>query len=92
MFTNDSRYADAGTYQVTLDDGTVVTVTRAPRRAATRLVGWHRRADGERLDVIAHRYNRNATQAWLLCDANDAMSPDALAAHELIGIPPAARR
>ncbi len=89
MFTNDSRYADAGTYQVTLADGTVVTVTRAPRRAVTKLAGWHRRAEGERLDVIAHRYNGNATQAWLLCDANDALSPDALAAHELIGIPTA---
>jgi hypothetical protein len=92
MFTSDSRYAETTTYQVTLADGTVVTVTRAPRAAATRLVGWHRRAEGERLDVIAHRYIRNATQAWLLCDANNIMSPDALAAHELIGIPAAARK
>ena len=92
MFTTDSRYANTGTYQVTFADGTAVTVTRAPRPAATRLVGWHRRAEGERLDVIAHRYNGNATQAWLLCDANDAMSPDALAARELIGIPAAMRR
>lgn len=87
MFTSDSRYADAGTYQVTLADGTVVTVTKAARPAATRLVGWHRRADGERLDVIAHQYTRGPTRAWLLCDANDAMAPDALAAHDLIGIP-----
>lgn len=87
MFTSDSRYTDADTYQVTLADGGVVTVTRAPYPAATRLVGWHRRTEGERLDVIAHQYLRNATQAWLLCDANDAMSPDALAARDLIGIP-----
>lgn len=87
MFTSDSRYAEAGTYQVTLPDGTVVTVTRAPRPAATRVAGWHRRADGERLDVVAHQHTGDATRAWLLCDANDAMSPDALATHDLIGIP-----
>lgn len=87
MFTSDSRYAGARTYQVTLADGVVVTVTRAPHPAATRLIGWHRRAEGERLDVIAHRYAGDATRAWLLCDANDAMSPDALASHEVIGIP-----
>ena len=87
MFSSDSRYADAGTYQVALPGGTVVTVTRAPRPRATRLVGWHRRADAERLDVIAHRYTGDATRAWLLCDANDAMSPDALATRDLIGIP-----
>lgn len=87
MFPSDSRYAEAGTYQVTLADGVVVTVTRAPHAAATRLIGWHRRAEGERLDVIAHRYTGDATRAWLLCDANDAMSPDALASHDVIGIP-----
>jgi hypothetical protein len=87
MFSSDSRYANAGTYQVTFSTGIAVTVTRAPRPVATKLAGWHRRAEGERLDVIAYRYIRNATQAWLLCDANDTMSPDALATRELIGIP-----
>jgi len=87
VFTSDSRYAEAGTYQVTLADGTVVTVTRAPSRTATRLIGWHRRTEGERLDVIAHRYTADATRAWLLCEANDAMSPDALGGHDVIGIP-----
>lgn len=87
MFTSDSRYAEAGTYQVTLADGTVVTVTRAPSRIPTRLIGWHRRAEGERLDVIAHHYTTDATRGWLLCEANDAMSPDALSGHDVIGIP-----
>jgi predicted nucleotidyltransferase len=87
VFTSDSRYADTGTYHVTLADGAAVTVARAPRPAATRLTGWHRRAEGERLDVIAHRYTGDATRAWLLCDANDAMSPDALASHDVVGIP-----
>jgi len=91
MFTPDSRYAETGTYQVTLPDGTIVTVVRAPRPRTARLIGWHRRLDDERLDVIAHQFQRNATQAWVLCDANDAMSPDALATHDVIGIPEAGR-
>jgi len=91
MFTSNSRYAGAGTYQVTLPDGTVVTVTRAPQPRGSRIIGWYQRADGERLDVIAHRFTRDATQAWVLCDANDAMSPDALDVHEVIAIPEAGK-
>ena len=87
MFDSASRYATAGTYQVTLLDGIAVTVTRIPRRPAQPLLGWHRRGDDERLDVIAYRFLKDTTRFWVLCDANDALSPDALAAHELIGIP-----
>jgi hypothetical protein len=87
VFTSDSRYADAGTYQVTLPDGTIATVTRIPRPSAQQPIGWYPRGDAERLDVIAFRFLDNATKAWLLCDVNDAMSPDALAAHARIGIP-----
>ena len=35
MFFTGSRYAGAGTYQVTRADGTVVTVTRIPLPAGT---------------------------------------------------------
>ncbi len=87
MIAPNSRYATAGTYQVTLADGTVVTVTRVPAQRTPRIRGWHRRAEGERLDVIAYTYVKDATGGWLLCDANDAMVPDALAVHELIAIP-----
>lgn len=87
MFASNSRYALAGTYQVTLPDGTVVTVTRIPRPPSRKPIGFYRRRDGERLDVIAYQFLKDATMAWALCDANDAMSLDALAAHELIGIP-----
>ena len=91
MFNADSRYAGAGTYQVTLPDGTIVTVTSIPRPSAQRPVGWYPRGDDERLDVIAHRFLDDATKAWVLCDANDTLSPDALAAHERIGIPSTGR-
>jgi hypothetical protein len=87
MFTSASRYAAAGTYQATLPDGSVVVVTRIPRRAAPPPLGWHRRGDGERLDVVAFQFLQDATMTWALCDANDAMVPDALAVHDLIAIP-----
>lgn len=91
MFTSDSRYAGAGTYQVTLADGTVVTVTRIPRPSRGKPIGWYRRGDEERLDVVAYQFLKRPTATWMLCDANDAMSPDALAGHELIGIPSTGR-
>ncbi len=87
MFRPGSRYADAGTYGVTLPDGSVVLVTRTPLRASRSPIGWHRRTDGERLDIIAYQFLKDATKTWELCDTNDAMAPDALAAHDLIGIP-----
>jgi hypothetical protein len=89
MFSPSSRYANAGTYQVTLADGTVVTVTRIPSPIPRPPIGWHRRADGERLDLVAYQFLKDATGSWQLCDANDAICPDALAAHELIAIPKA---
>lgn len=87
MFAPDSRYADAGTQEVLLPDGTSVTVTLAPAAHRTSVLGWHRRDDGERLDHLAHRYLGDATRGWFLCEANNAMVPAALAAHALIAIP-----
>ena len=53
------------------------------------MIGWHRRGEGERLDLIAYQYLNDPTQAWILCEANDAVVPDALAARDLIAIPDA---
>lgn len=91
MFQPGSRYADAGTYQVAFADGSVVIVTQTPLPASRRIIGWHRRIEGERLDIIAYQFLRDATRTWELCDANNAMAPDAVAAHDLVGIPEARR-
>lgn len=91
MFDSNSRYAAAGTYQVTLANGSIVVVTRVPRPPARRSIGFYRRREDERLDVIAHQFLQDATRGWALCDANDAVVPDALAAHNLIQIPEGGR-
>jgi hypothetical protein len=89
MFTPTSRYANAPTYQVTMRDGTVATATSIPLPVRRDPIGWHPRAEGERLDLIAYRYLQDPTRFWQLCEANDAVVPDAVALHDLIAIPPA---
>ncbi len=87
MFFPTSRYAKAGTYSVTGPDGTPVLVTRIPRPLESPLAGYHRRHEGQRLDLIAAHYLSDATAFWQLCDANDAVVPDALSVAELVGVP-----
>ena len=88
MFTKGSRYESAGAIQAQKADGTIVRVTRIPLPVAAPPIGFHRRQAGNRLDLVAARYLGDATAFWRLCDANKSMVPDALAARELIGIPP----
>ncbi|MFD9452423.1 hypothetical protein ACFWBC_04925 [Streptomyces sp. NPDC059985] len=87
MFHTGSRYAGAGTYQVTRPDGSVVLATRLPVPAALPVTGWHRRTEGERLDLLAAHYLGDPTAAWMLGLANDAMVLDALAVRELVAMP-----
>ena len=87
MFFPGSRYEKAGTTTLTKPDGTVVIVTKLPLPSKNPVLGFHRRLEGQRLDLIAAHYLTDATAFWKLCDANSAMVPDALAAHDLIGIP-----
>lgn len=87
MFFPGSRYEKVGTLQITLPDGTQVTVTRIPAPRTNPLLGYHPRTQGQRLDLIASHYLADATTFWRLCDANNALSPDALAARDRVGIP-----
>jgi hypothetical protein len=87
MFYPGSRYEKLEQYQVTLADGTVVAVTRLHVAGDAQLRGWHRRLEGQRLDLIASRYLKDATNFWRLCDASGALAPDALAARDLVAVP-----
>jgi hypothetical protein len=87
VFFPGSRYEKVGTYTVTRPNGTQVVATRLPLPLANPIAGYHRRLEGQRLDHIAANYLSDATTLWRLCDANNAMVPDALATHDLVGIP-----
>lgn len=87
MIFPGSRYAKPGTYLVTTAAGATVTVTRLPLPQRAPLLGFHRRTEGQRLDLIAARYLSDPTATWRLCDASGAISPDALASHDLVAIP-----
>jgi hypothetical protein len=87
MFFPGSRYEKIGTYQIARPDGTLVTATKLPLGVSKHLLGYHRRLEGQRVDLIAFHYLKDATAFWQLCDANNAIIPDALASQDLIGIP-----
>jgi hypothetical protein len=87
MFAPNSRYFSLSTYTVLLPDGRVVAATRCAQPTALPLAGYHRRVDGDRLDLLAARYLKDPTFFWKLCDANNALVPDSLSACDLIGIP-----
>jgi hypothetical protein len=67
--------------------GATVTATRLPLPAVGPIRGFHRRLEGQRLDLIANHYLVEPTGFWRLCDAGGAMVPDALAARDLIAVP-----
>jgi hypothetical protein len=92
MFFPGSRYAKASTYTVRTASGATVTAVRLPIRPRPPIRGFHTRNDTQRPDLIAAHYLGDATAAWRLCDAGDAIAPDALAARALIAIPAEERR
>lgn len=87
MFSPDSRYAKSAVRNMQLPDGRVVAVVAPPVPNRAPLLGYHPMHAGDRLDLLAARYLDAPTGFWRLCDANNAMVADALAARTLIGIP-----
>ena len=86
-FPASSRYAKAATYQARLSDGSVVTALVVPAPRFPAPVGYHPRAVGDRLDLIAVRYLNDPTGFWRRCDANDSPVAGALEQRSLIGVP-----
>jgi hypothetical protein len=85
--TSISRYAGAAIYQAKLPGGAgaAALVIPAPRSPAP--LGYHPRALGDRLDLLAATYLDDPSGFWRLCDANNAIVAGALEARNLIGIP-----
>jgi hypothetical protein len=87
VFFPGSRYAASETYAAADAAGREVRVVVPRLPAARPLRGFHPRADGHRLDLIAARHLNDPTAFWALCDANNAVSPDALGTRDRVGIP-----
>jgi hypothetical protein len=87
MFAPNSRYYKLATYAVTTSDGKTQTAVVPATPTPLQLAGFHRRVDGDRLDLIAARFLKDPSLFWRLCDANNSPAPDALAAADLIGVP-----
>lgn len=87
MIFPGSRYEKTGTTIIHRPDGTQVHVLRTPLPRPAFVRGYHRRMDGQRLDLIANHFLNDPNGFWRLCDANNAMVPDALAGRDLVGIP-----
>jgi hypothetical protein len=86
MFAATSRYARAGTVTVTTRGGGQIAATRLPIRERPAVQAVHLRTEGQRLDNIAWHYLADATAFWRLCDASDAIAPDALAARDHVEV------
>jgi len=82
-----SRYEKTGTFVLTRSEGTMIQSLRLPLPGPALVQGYYRRSDGQRLDLIANAFLKDATAFWRLCDANNAVVPDSLAARNLTGIP-----
>jgi hypothetical protein len=85
--TTSSRYAGAPIYQARLPDGRTAAALVIPGPRSPAPLGYHPRALGDRLDLLAATYLDDPTGFWRLCDANNAIVAGTLEAHDLIGIP-----
>lgn len=82
-----SRYFMAPTQQFQQPNGQTVTALVIPAPRSPAPVGYHPRAVGDRLDLLAVKYLNDPTGFWRLCDTNNSMVAGALEARTLIGIP-----
>ena len=87
MIFPGSRYEKTGTFVLTRLDGAMIQSLRLPLPGSALVQGYYRRLDGQRLDLIANAFLKDATAFWRLCDANNAVVPESLAARDLTGIP-----
>jgi hypothetical protein len=87
MIFSGSRYENTGTFSVKRSGGKIIQALCLPLPGPALVLGYYRRAEGQRLDLIAGAFLKDATASWRLCDTNNAVAPDALAARNPIGIP-----
>lgn len=79
MFLDNSRYKNVAAVQTTLAIGETVVALKL--RHLTPVDGEARAVQaGDRLDLIVHELNGDATQFWHVADANTALDSRSLVA------------
>lgn len=87
MFDVKSRYAGATQYVVVDRRGRAITVVATPDAPPERLLGYHLRHQGERIDHLASAYLGDPAGYWRISELADVMLPDALAESREVPIP-----
>jgi|KBSSwiStaDraftv2_1062776.scaffolds.fasta_scaffold40388_6 hypothetical protein len=83
MFDHTSRYANIETTTLTLPGGRMVSHVRRrflPHGDQLTLLAEVRVTPGERIDLISNRTLGDPLAFWRICDANNAMDPQAMVA------------
>src|SRR5512135_2045311 len=78
MIFKGSRYDKVAVYQVQLANGQTVSALDLRPIPPTPAAYLHTFTAGERLDLLAYRFYRDAEKFWLIADANDEMDPEDL--------------
>ncbi|MEU7602714.1 LysM domain-containing protein [Streptomyces sp. NPDC041003] len=91
MAAGISRYDGIEIATTTVRDATGERQVRYLRRRAApypgpgRPLAVHRVAEGDRLDLVTHRYFGDPLAFWLVADANAALDPDELVGPQAVG-------
>lgn len=85
MIRKDSRYAKSILYKSSEGDslGMRRRIDTTPRFDDS----FHSVVDGDRIDLLAHRYLGNAKLWWIICDYNDLFFPLELELGQVLRIP-----
>lgn len=78
MFDPTSRYYNLEIATLDVPGGRTVSYVRRrflPRGSGLPLLAEVAVAQGERIDLVAHRTLGDSEAYWRVCDANDAMDP-----------------
>ncbi len=78
MFFKGSRYEKVADYKFRRHDGSEVLLKKKRKMSQPESHRIHTVQEGQRTDVLAHRYYRDPLKFWKLADGNSEMNPEDL--------------
>ena len=89
MIDRTSRYAKVETAVAVDPTGGEVELLQLRLAPETTGVYTHTPQDGDRLDLLAHKFLKDSRKFWRICDAQDQLDPfDVIAPGQPLVIPP----